>query len=112
MAKQVKSRALDPDERLLISLDALADRLALRRAVHDWDGCVSELRDLANGRDDLLAERAGITLGFTQPGDLTYDINERTGRLFLDAGADRELACCWVDVGRDRRRRAGPPYAR
>jgi hypothetical protein len=30
----------------------------------DVEAAVTELREIANGRGDLLAERAGVTLGF------------------------------------------------
>jgi hypothetical protein len=53
----------DPDGITIAQLAGTASRYASREPL-DVDAAVAELREIANGRGDLLAERAGITLGF------------------------------------------------
>jgi hypothetical protein len=52
------------DRILIARLSGTAKRHANRRvAGHGWDAAVAELRELAGGRGDLLAEVAGIAEG-------------------------------------------------
>jgi hypothetical protein len=62
---------------------------------------VEELRLLAGGRTDLLAELAGISLGVGESA-LDADRYRRTADLAIAAGADENLIEYWTGVGRYR----------
>jgi hypothetical protein len=49
------------DQLLSVALHGTAMRYAAER--RNLDECIEELRDMANGRDDILAEAAGIEAG-------------------------------------------------
>ena len=77
-----------------------------RREPLDVDAALAELREIADGRGDLLAERAGIIFGFR-------DEDERDGRwpsraleaaLCVAAGADLTRLTEWVEEGLRRSR--------
>ena len=72
---------------------------------------VAELRDLAAGRSDLLAEVAGIMLGFHE-GDLEERRASSAAQLCRLAGADEGLIQPWVEEGRRRAGAARMPPAR
>ena len=57
-----RRRKPDPDRILAAQLSGLAIRLA--EAGGSVDDAVAELRELANGRGDLLAKEAGLSIGF------------------------------------------------
>jgi hypothetical protein len=92
-------RKPDPDRILCARLSGTAIRLA--RAGGPIDEAVAELRDLAGGRGDLLAEAAGLMAGWWSMrvdggGDAVA-----VGLLVL-AGADHDQIARWVEVGRER----------
>jgi hypothetical protein len=62
---------------------------------------VTELRALAGGRADLLAEVAGIFLG-TSEGELHEPRARNAAELCRLAGADPDLIPRWVEEGRRR----------
>jgi hypothetical protein len=62
---------------------------------------VSELRELAGGRADLLAEVAGIFEG-TSEGELDEPLVRQAADLCRKAGADAEAIPRWVEEGRRR----------
>jgi hypothetical protein len=62
---------------------------------------VAELRALAGGRGDLLAEAAGIFEG-TSEGELDEPLARCAARLCRMAGADESLIPPWVEEGRRR----------
>jgi hypothetical protein len=73
----------------------------------DVDAAVAELRQIADGRGDLLAERAGVIFGFRAE-------DERDGRwprraleaaLCIAAGADLTRLMEWIAVGQERAQR-------
>jgi hypothetical protein len=64
---------------------------------------VADLRALAGGRGDLLAETAGVMAGAWTARIDTGDYPLAAGLLVL-AGADHDLIRRWVDVGRERAR--------
>jgi hypothetical protein len=66
-----------------------------------WNAAVCELRQVANGRVDLLGELAGVSLGVGES-QLDGDVYERIAELCLEAGADREKLDHWIEVGRSR----------
>jgi hypothetical protein len=59
----VARRKPDPDGITRAGIAGTASRHASRKPL-DVDAAVAELREIADGRGDLLAERAGLTLGF------------------------------------------------
>ena len=72
---------------------------------------MQELRDLAAGRADLLAEVAGVIEGFSE-GELDEPLARQAAGLCRDAGADPAAIPAWIEVGRERRRSAGrPPFS-
>ena len=72
---------------------------------------VGELRELAAGRADLLAEVAGIFEG-TSEGELDEPLARQAAQLCRDAGADPDAIPAWIEEGRRRRAAAGlPPFS-
>ncbi len=72
---------------------------------------VSELRELADGRGDLLAEVAGIFEG-TSEGELDEPLDRQCARLCRMAGADPEAIPAWIEEGRRRKANASrPPFS-
>lgn len=76
--------------------------------MRDWspvirDGAVAELRELAGGRADLLAEAAGVQLGAGE-GRPDEDWYQRTAELCVAAGADESQIERWAAIGRERAR--------
>jgi hypothetical protein len=74
---------------------------------------VAELRELAGGRADLLAEVAGIFEG-TSEGEPDEPLARQAAWLCRQAGADPEAIPVWVAEGRRRggRREAAPAIGR
>jgi hypothetical protein len=71
---------------------------------------LAELRALAVGRADLLAEVTGIFEG-TSEGELDEPLARSAARLCLEAGADPEAIPAWVEEGRRRAANARrPPF--
>ena len=72
---------------------------------------VAELRQLAGGRADLLAEVAGILEG-TSEGELDEPLARQAAMLCRKAGADPDAIPGWIETGRERRANAGrPPFS-
>jgi hypothetical protein len=72
---------------------------------------VGELRELAAGRADLLAEVAGIFEG-TSEGELDEPLARQAAQLCRAAGADPDAIPAWVEEGRRRGAAAGlPPFS-
>jgi hypothetical protein len=63
---------------------------------------VAELREAAGGRADLLAEHAGIALGFGGKVGLDAARSRQIAELYIAAGADETLIEQWIKVGRQR----------
>ena len=61
---------------------------------------IAELAQAAAGRPDLLAERAGTALGFSE-GGLEAARNRQIAEFCIAAGADETLMRRWVVVGRE-----------
>ncbi len=59
----IARRKADPDGITTAQLAGTVGRYVSRKPL-DVEAAVTELREIANGRGDLLAERAGVTLGF------------------------------------------------
>jgi hypothetical protein len=102
----IARRKPDPDGITTAQLAGTASRQASRRPL-DVEAAVAELREIANGRGDLLAERAGVILGF-------HDEDARDGRwsrraleaaLLIAAGADLTRLTEWIEEGQERAQR-------
>jgi hypothetical protein len=89
-----------------------AKRLGRRNLPADeYAAAVAELRELAGGRADLLAETAGLLEGFGE-GEPTGPMNRLAVQLCRDAGADPETIPGWIAEGRRRRSEARqPPFS-
>lgn len=90
------------------------------------DAAVAELRDIATVteepkrmslhrprsevRTDLLAETAGILLGFAP--DDHPEHHQIAADLLRDAGADEATIQKWIPVGRKRRKGGGPAFSK
>ena len=74
----------------------------------EQDAAVTELRELADGRADLLAEVAGIFEG-TSEGRLDEPLARQAAQLCRLAGADPEAIPVWVAEGRRRAQAASKP---
>jgi len=92
-------RTPDPDRILAARLSGTAIRLA--RAGGPISEAVAELRALAGGRGDLLAETAGVMAGWWSVRVNGGGDAVAVGLLVL-AGADHDLIARWVKVGRER----------
>ena len=95
----------DPDHILVAELTGTARHHARWReqAQDEQDAAVTELRELATGRADLLAQVAGIFEGASD-GDLDEPLARQAAHLCRLAGADETLIPQWIAEGR---RRAG-----
>lgn len=72
---------------------------------------VAELRKLADGRADLLAEVAGVLEG-AREGELDEPLARQAAGLCRAAGADPKAIPAWVEEGRRRRAAARqPPFS-
>jgi hypothetical protein len=69
---------------------------------------VTEIRELAGGRGDLLAEVAGIFEG-TSEGELDEPLCRQAAQLCRLAGADETLIPAWITEGRRRAEAARKP---
>jgi hypothetical protein len=69
---------------------------------------VTELRELATGRADLLAEVCGILEGASE-GQLDEPFAKSAAQLCRLAGADPEAIPAWIEVGRRRAEAARMP---
>ncbi len=72
----------------------------------DVEAAVAELREIANGRGDLLAERAGLTLGFyARDNRDEWQRKAVVAALLIAAGADLTRLTEWIVEGQDRAER-------
>lgn len=62
---------------------------------------LAELAEVAAGRADLLAEQAGIALGFHEH-DIDAQVYLQVAQLCIKAGADTTLISRWIEEGRQR----------
>jgi hypothetical protein len=111
--------AADADRILVAQLTGEARHRARWRDLTDDEqaAAVTELRELAGGRSDLLAEVAGLFEG-TSEGELNEPLARQAAELCRLAGADEAAIPQWVAEGRRRprphacRRMAADPYNR
>jgi hypothetical protein len=101
------------DRLLVAELYGEAHRRAQWRDLSEAEeiAAVAELRELAGGRADLLAEVAGILEG-TSEGELDEALARQAAGLCRAAGADPEAIPAWAAEGRRRRAAADqPPFS-
>lgn len=93
------------DRILVARLSGAAGRLSRFGALDDAqaDAGAAELREIAGGRGDLLAEVAGIRLGTAETKGREYEVQAAAiARLCRAAGADLEAIGEWTEEGRRR----------
>ena len=109
-----ENRGPGSDRLIVARISGVAMRHASWRepAEAEIAAAVAELREVAGDRPDLLAEEAGILLGFHE-GGLNEPRARSAAQLLIAAGADESLMPGWIEEGR---RRAGlrrhPPFSR
>jgi len=99
-----------PDNLLTSALHGTAWRAAVER--RSLEAAISELRGLAKGRDDVIAETAGITAGSWMAWPEIRVGHELVvaGMLIMAAdNLDYDLLAHWVQVGYERGLRARRP---
>jgi hypothetical protein len=101
----VKRAKPDPDGIITARLAGTAGRHASRDPL-DVDAAVAELREIAAGRGDLLAERAGVTLGFyARENRDEWSRRALQAALLIAAGADLTRLPEWIEEGQQRAER-------
>jgi hypothetical protein len=101
----VKRSKPDPDGVTAAQLAGTAGRYVSRKPL-DVDAAVAELREIANGRGDLLAERAGLTLGFyARDNRNEWARKAVVAALLIAAGADLTRLTEWIEEGQQRAER-------
>jgi hypothetical protein len=84
-------------------MSGIARRHCARGVIDDLDAALAELRETAEGRADLLAEHAGVSLGIAEAGiDIMAPIYRAEAKLCIAAGADESAISAWIEVGRKR----------
>jgi len=95
----------DADRMLTAKLTGIARRHARWGDLDDDQAAaaVAELREVADGRADLLAEVAGISLGASEARGPGYEaLGQAVAELCRAAGADEEAIPAWTEEGRRR----------
>jgi hypothetical protein len=95
------------DQLLYSALHGTAMRYAAER--RSLDESIEELREIADGRNDILAEAAGITAGYWHASPATHVGHELigAGMLILAGGGqgfplDYDELECWTRIGYER----------
>ena len=108
-------RSPDRDRLLAGRLDSIAKRHARWGALTEMqrDAGVAELREIADGRSDLLAETGGLALGTSDGRGEEYRAQaQAVAELCRLAGADEALIGQWTEEGRRRvATRRKPPFS-
>jgi hypothetical protein len=102
-----------PDRLLVAELYGEARHRARWRDLSSEEetAAVAELRTLADGRADLLAEVAGILEG-AREGEPDEPLARQAAGLCRKAGADPEVIPAWIEEGRRRAANARqPPFS-
>src|SRR5512132_577011 len=98
----IKRRPPDPDGITTAQLAGTVGRYVSRKPL-DVEATVAELREIADGRGDLLAERAGITLGiYARDNRDEWRRKALAAALLIAAGADLTRLMEWIAVGQER----------
>jgi hypothetical protein len=102
------------DRILVARLSGAAGRLSRWGALDDTqaDAGAAELREMAGGRGDLLAEVAGLAVGTAASKGREYEAQaEAIAQLCRAAGADLEAIGGWTEEGRRRIEARRPPLS-
>jgi hypothetical protein len=101
----ITRRPPDPDGITTAQLAGTVGRYVSRKPL-DVEAAVTELREIANGRGDLLAERAGIRFGFyARDNRDEWQRKALQAALLIAAGADLTRLTEWIAVGQERAER-------
>ena len=100
----------DPDRLLVAEITGEARHRVRWRPLTDEEEAtaLAELRALAGGRADLLAQVAGLLEGSAE-GQPDEPLRRQAAQLCREAGADGALISQWIEEGRRRRADALPP---
>jgi hypothetical protein len=98
-----KVTAQDRDRLTAAQIAAITRRHARGRPLTDGEetAALEELAEVAAGRADLLAQQAGLALGFHEA-DADAAVYRQVAQLCIRAGADTALISRWIDEGRRR----------
>jgi hypothetical protein len=91
------------DQQTVARLTSVARRHAHRREPSEAEtaAAVAELREIAGDRGDLLAEVAGLLIGFYRR--TVEDLKAQAAAGYcIAAGADPRLIPCWIELGQCR----------
>jgi hypothetical protein len=95
-------RKPDPDGIIGAEIAGTSARYARQKPL-DVDAALAELREVAGDRDDLLAERAGVALGFYAHDNRDlWASRALEAALCIAAGADLTRLTEWIAVGQER----------
>jgi hypothetical protein len=101
----IARRKPDPDGITTAQLVGTVGRYVSRKPL-DVEAADIELREIADGRGDLLAERAGVTLGFyARENRDEWQRKALEAALLIAAGADLTRLTEWIAVGQERAER-------
>jgi hypothetical protein len=101
----IARRKPDPDGITRARIAGTTGRYVSREPL-DVAAAVAELREIANGRGDLLAERAGVTLGFyARENRDEWQRKALQAALLIAAGADLTRLTEWIEEGQQRAER-------
>jgi hypothetical protein len=101
----IARRRPDPDGITTAQLAGTVGRYVSQKPL-DVEAAVTELREIANGRANLLAERAGVTLGFyARENRDEWQRKALEAALLIAAGADLTRVTEWIAVGQERAER-------
>jgi hypothetical protein len=101
----IARRRADSDGITTAQLAGTAGRYVSQKPL-DVDAAVAELREIANGRGDLLAERAGVTLGFyARENRDEWQRKALEAAMCIAAGADLTQLTEWIEEGQQRAER-------
>jgi hypothetical protein len=101
----VKRAKPSPDGIITAQLAGTAKRHASREPL-DVDAAVAELREIADGRGDLLAARAGVIVGFhARDNRDEWQRKALQAALLIAAGDDLTRLTEWIAVGQERAQR-------
>jgi hypothetical protein len=98
---RTRGKVDNPDRLITARLMATAFRLATRNPV-DGQAALAEIAAIAGDRSDLLAEGAGLLIGWRSPRrEITHDWPAQAvaGSLPVAAGADLSVLDHWIRVG-------------
>jgi hypothetical protein len=95
--------ATEPDRITVSRITGAAHRHARLRPLTEaeYRQAVTELNEAAAGRADLLAQYAGVTVGFHE-GEPDEALHLQAAQLCIDAGADTHQIPRWIEEGRHR----------